>query len=61
MPTIDHPETVVWYIAHEGDVVHSGHVCPNTRMDTQLANVETFDSEAAMLSRLSALVPQTRE
>jgi hypothetical protein len=56
MPTIDHPESVVWFIVHEGPIVHSGYVCPNTRMDTSLANLETFNSEEAMRARLLELV-----
>ncbi len=56
MFTIDHPESDVWYIAHNGaDIVHYGKVCSCTRMDTTQPTLEQFATEAEMLVRLAEL------
>ena len=56
MPAIDHPESAVWFIAHNGtDTFHHGFVCPNTRMDTQQPTLEQFATEEEMWVRLAEL------
>jgi hypothetical protein len=57
MTTIDHPPHPIWFVARNEDatIVHSGRVCPQTRMDTAQPIVEQYATEAEMLARLAEL------